>query len=182
MINLTAYNYRFAKQSMQRKHPINLCLAIYRKEIKSPFLFRSFFWNICVCVCVYTCVFIHIVPFCIYTAFHHDDCDKVIEVTVVHNEHLTTVSTAKPLFSVSYFIRAHACGFPQGITQCILVLQNFIIYFIRTLTFPVSLGSLARLIIKHFKIELLQFMCMYIYTTWGREYLLLQTASEPCPE
>lgn len=109
-------------------------------------------------------------------------CDKVIEVTVVHNEHISVVSTAKPLFSVSYFIRARACGFPQGITQRILVLQHFIIYFIRTLTFPASLGSLVCLIIKHLKIELLQFMCMYIYTSWERQYLLLQIASEPCPE
>lgn len=109
-------------------------------------------------------------------------CDKVIEVAAVHNEHLSVVSTARFLFSVSYFIRAHACGFPQGITQCILVLQHFIIYFIRTLTCLVSLGTLVRLIINHFKIELLQLICMYKYTTWGRQYLLLQTASEPCPE
>lgn len=96
--------------------------------------------------------------------------DKVIEVSAVHNEHISVVSTAKSLFSVSYFIRAHACGFPQGITQCILVLQHFIIYFIRMLTCFVSLGTLVRLIIKHFKIELLQLMCMYISTTWGRQY------------
>lgn len=101
-------------------------------------------------------------------------CDEVIEVAVVHNERISVVSTAKPIFSVSYFIRAHACGFPQGITQRILVLQHFIIYFIRTLALPVSLGSLVHLIINHFKIELLQFICMYIYTTWGRQCLLLR--------
>ena len=94
--------------------------------------------------------------------------DKVIEVTAVHE--ITVVSTAKPLFSVSYFIMACACGFPQGITQPILVLQHFIIYFIKTLIFPASLWSLVHLIIKHSKIELLQFMRTYVYTSWGMQY------------
>lgn len=116
------------------------------------------------CLCVHTCVFIHVIPVCMYIQhFIMIKFDKVVEVAAVHNEHLSVASTAKPLFSVSYFIRAHASGFPQGITQCILVLQHFIIYFIRTLTFPVSLGSLVHLIIKHFKIELLQFMCIHIH-------------------
>lgn len=130
------------------------------------------------------CVFIHIISVCTYIQHFTkmNKCDKVIEVAAVHNEHITVVSAAKPLFSVSYFIRARDCGFPQGITWRILVLQHFIIYFIKTLTFPASLGSLVHLIIKHSKIELLQFLCMYVYTSWGMQYLLLLSASEPCPK
>lgn len=85
---------------------------------------------------------------------------KVVELAVVHNEHIRVVSTVKPLFSLSYFIRAHACGFPQGITRRILVLQRFIIYFIKTWAFRSSLGSLVCLMVKRSKIELLQFMCV----------------------
>lgn len=131
----------------------------------------------CMCFSIYISVCTYIQHFT-----EMSNCDKVIAVAAVHNESIRVVSTAKPLFSVSYFIRARACGFPQGITRCILVLQHFIIYFIKTLTFSASLGSLVHLIIKHSKIELLQFTCMYIHTSWGMQYLLQWGAPEPCPK
>lgn len=148
------------------------------------FSFFPLSFRIYISASVCACVFIHIISVCTFIQqfTEMNKCDKVIELTVMHNEHIRVVSTAKPLFSVSYFIRARACGFPQGIRQRILVLQHLIIYFIKTLTFPTSLGSLVRLIIKHSKIELLQFMCMYIYSSWGMQYVLLVSTSEPCPE
>lgn len=150
----------------------------------SHFFFSPLSFGIYVSAGVCVCVLIHTVSVCMYIQYFTkmNECDKVIEVAAVHNEHLKVLSTAKTLFALSYFIRAHACGFPQGIAECILVLQHFIIYFIKTLTFPASLGSLVRLFIKHSKIELLLFMCMYICTSWGMQCLLLLSASEPCPE
>lgn len=80
-----------------------------------------------------------------------DGCQKAIEVTAVCNKDIRPVSTERLCF-LPYFIVVHACGFPQGITQCISVLQYFIICLIRMLTFRTYLGSS---VIKHFKTELL---------------------------
>jgi len=96
------------------------------------FSFCPLSFRIYLCASVCASVFIHV---SVHTYVQHftemNKCDKMIEVTAVHDEHIRVVSTAKPLFAVSYFIRAHVCGFPQGITRRILVLQHFIIYFIR---------------------------------------------------
>lgn len=48
--------------------------------------------------------------------------------------------------------------------------------------FPTSSGSSVHLIVRDSKIELLQFLCMYVYISWEIQCLFLLSPSEPCPE
>lgn len=167
---------------MQRSLLCVYGLAIYRMKINHFFCPLSFRIDVCASVCIR--IFTHILSVCTYIQHHTKvyKCQKETKVTAVHNEHVRVVSTTKPLFSVSSFITSHACGFSQGTRECILVLQHFIICFIKMLTFPTSLGSSVCLIIRDSKIELLQFLCVYVYTSWEIQCLFPLSPLEPYPE
>lgn len=140
---MSASNYIWwCKASHAEKHTMCLWSGHLQNENKSlffcPLPFRIDVYAI-VCIRIFT----HIMSSCTY--IQHltkvSKCQKETQVTAVHNEHIRVVSTTKPLFSVSSFIMSHACGFSQRTRECILVLQHFIICFIKTFTSPPLQGA-----------------------------------------